>query len=107
MTRKELAKIPGVKNVLNFGKYKGKTIFQVIEENPAYIVWCIRNVENFTINDKLSKELCKQYDEHFRKYNQYQENGYTDSDIQTLMHRYNMHASEARDFLENDQFEYF
>ena len=72
MTRKELVNIPGVKNLFNFGKYKGKTILQVIEENPAYIVWCIRNVNNFTIDDNLSKELCKQYDAHFRKYNQIQ-----------------------------------
>jgi hypothetical protein len=107
VTRKELVNIQGVKNRLNFGKYKDKTILQVIEENPAYIVWCIRNVKNFTIDDNLSKELCKQYDEHFRKYNQTQANGYTNNDVQRLMRKYNMHATEAMDFLEYDVFEYY
>jgi hypothetical protein len=107
MTRKELVNIHGIKNLLNFGKYKGKTILQVIEKNPAYIVWCIRNVKNFTIDDNLSKELCKQYDEHFKKYNRIQANGYTNNDVQRHMHKYNMHATEAMDFLEYDVPEYY
>lgn len=107
MTRKELVNIQGVKNSLTFGKYKDKTILQVIEENPAYIVWCIRNVKNFTIDNNLSKELCKQYDEHFRNYNRSQVNGYTNRDVQILMHKYNMHATEAMDFLEYDTPEYY
>lgn len=107
MTRKELVNIQGVKNLFNFGKYKGKTILQVIDENPAYIVWCIRNVKNFTIDDNLSKELCKQHDEHFRKYNQTQVNGYTSTDVQILMNNYKMHATEAMDFLEYDIPEYY
>jgi hypothetical protein len=107
MTRYQLEHTPGVDKVLTFGKFKGKTILQVIEENPAYIVWCIRNVKNFTIDDNLSKELCKQYDEHFRKYNLTQANGYTNNDVQTLMHKYNMHATEAMDFLEYDIPEYY
>lgn len=106
MTRKELVNIRGIKNPLNFGKYKGKTILQVIDENPAYIVWCIRNVKNFTIDDNLGKELCKQYDEHFRKYNQTRANGYTNNEVQMLMKKYNMHATEAIDFLEYDTPEY-
>jgi hypothetical protein len=107
MTRYQLEHTPGVDKVLTFGKFKGKTILQVIEENPAYIVWCIRNVKNFTIDNNLSKELCKQYDEHFRKYNLTQANGYTNNDVQTLMHKYNMHATEAMDFLEYDVPEYY
>lgn len=108
MTRKELVNIHGIKNLLNFGKYKGKTILQVIDENPAYIVWCIKNVKNFTIDDNLSKELCKQYDEHFRKYNLAKSNGYTESDVKKLMRSpYNMHALEAMDFLEYDTPEHY
>ena len=107
MTRKELVNIPGIKNILNFGKYKGKTILQVIDEDPAYIVWCIRNVKNFIIDDNLNKELCKQYDEHFRKFNRTQVNGYTNNDVQILMRKYNMHATEAMNFLEYDIPEYY
>ena len=99
---------PGVDKVLTFGKFKDKTILEVINENPAYIVWCIRNVDNFSIDPTLAKDLCRQYDEHFRNYDRAQANGYTDSDVRALMDKpYNMHVTEAMNYLEYDVPEHF
>ena len=101
MTRHGLVNTKGINSTLTFGKYKGKTVLQVIDENPSYIVWCIRNVTNFSIDPILSKELCRQYDEHFRKYDLARANGYTESDVKKLMSSpYNMHVTEAISFLE-------
>ena len=99
MTSYQLEHTPGVNNTLTFGKYKGKTILQVIKEKPAYIVWCVRNIKNFNIDNTLAKELCRQYDEHFWKYSL---SKYNDN-IRILMDKpYNMHATEAMDYLEYD-----
>jgi hypothetical protein len=32
---------------INFGKYKGKTVHEVLEENPQYIKWCIENTNTY------------------------------------------------------------
>jgi hypothetical protein len=107
MTRQQLEHTPGVDKVLSFGKFKGKTILQVIDEKPAYIVWCIRNVVGFFIDPTLSKELCKQFDEYFRRYNLTQANGYTSTEVKRLMEKpYCMHATEAMGYLEYDVPEY-
>lgn len=36
-----------------FGKYKGKTIKEVMEENPGYIVWCYENMKQSLITQTL------------------------------------------------------
>lgn len=42
MTQKELLKVKGITNKFQFGKYKGKTLFYVLDKNPQYVVWCIK-----------------------------------------------------------------
>jgi hypothetical protein len=37
------------KSIFPFGKYKGKTILQVFEEQPSYIVYCIKNIKQFAL----------------------------------------------------------
>lgn len=41
MTRKELEQIDGINTLFNFGKYKGKTLLHVIDNDPQYIIWCL------------------------------------------------------------------
>lgn len=95
MTRNELENTPNVNDVLKFGKYKGRTVLEVIDENPSYIVWCIRNVKGFVIDKKLSDDLIAQYERHLK-------NLRCDNDVVTrLMQRYGMHATEAIDFIDN------
>lgn len=40
------------KDKLNFGKYKGRTIQSVYEEDATYIDWCLENIFWFEMNDK-------------------------------------------------------
>ncbi len=40
----------------DFGKYKGKTVKELLNENPGYIDWVIRNVDGFA----LSREAFQQ-----------------------------------------------
>jgi len=35
---------------LNFGKYKSKTIKEIINNDINYIIWCIKNIENFNLD---------------------------------------------------------
>jgi hypothetical protein len=48
----------GKTKVLWFGKYKGKTIGDVINGDPNYIAWCV-NENKFMINAATQKELDK------------------------------------------------
>ena len=50
-------------NVLNFGKYKGKHLIDIIDSDPKYIQWCIDKgiIEgvNKSFQDRIEKELEK------------------------------------------------
>lgn len=35
---------------MTFGKYKGKTIIEVIKDHPTYIEWCLTNINWFSLN---------------------------------------------------------
>lgn len=42
-------RVLGYKTKLSFGKYKGKTIRDVLIENPSYIIWASENVSWFKV----------------------------------------------------------
>ncbi len=44
-------KIYDLKTVLNFGKYNGKKLSEVIKIHPSYINWCILNLDHFLVED--------------------------------------------------------
>lgn len=94
--------IEGIHNHMGFGKYSDKTILEVLMKDPSYLVWCVRNVNGFSLNEKLSDELCRQYDEHFRKYSRAKAEEY---DVRALMGKpYCMHVTEAMNYLDYDEF---
>lgn len=37
--------------IYNFGKYKGKSIKQVIDDDINYVVWCLTDIPEFRLND--------------------------------------------------------
>lgn len=37
---------------LTFGKYANEILDTIIQTDPTYIVWCIRNIEGFLISDE-------------------------------------------------------
>lgn len=41
-----------ISDTFDFGKHKGKTVEEVIDEEPTYIEWCIDNVTGFELSDK-------------------------------------------------------
>ena len=40
-----------------FGKYKGRSVIDVLNENPAYVEWCVNNIKWFRLNDAEQKRL--------------------------------------------------
>lgn len=42
--------------ILNFGKHKGKTVEQVLKENPSYMVW-VMNETDKKLSAKLRNEI--------------------------------------------------
>lgn len=39
-----------INNVLEFGKHKGKTIQQVMKEDPNWLHWALQNIKDFKLN---------------------------------------------------------
>lgn len=91
MTRNELLKIRGINNKFQFGKYKGKTLLYVLDNNPQYIVWCINNIKEFKINNTLKNDLLNNYNnwktqrERKHIYNQMKQDNLTASDYLSLL----------------------
>jgi DNA recombination-dependent growth factor C len=48
------------KYVFTFGKHKGKTVKQVMEEDASYLLWADDNVEGFELSDYL-RDQAEQY----------------------------------------------
>lgn len=44
-------------NTFTFGKYKGRSIMSVLNENPAYIEWCANNIKWFKLDNTEQKRL--------------------------------------------------
>ena len=44
---------------LAFGKYKGRTVEDVLEEDPAYLLWAAENVESFDVDAALQDAIVR------------------------------------------------
>lgn len=44
-------------DTLPFGKYKGSTIKEIIEDDPSYIEWCQDAIDDFELNDSAADYL--------------------------------------------------
>ena len=47
--------------VLNFGKYKDKTLLEVAKTNFSYIEWCLLNVDRFYVSKNLLERLADRF----------------------------------------------
>ena len=97
MTRQELENMQCVHKEMQFGKYKGMRILDVIDKDASYIVWCIKNVKGFVLDEKLVHEMLEQYERHHRN---------LQNDVPQVLHlmkTYGMHANEAKDFIDNNE----
>lgn len=60
------------KYTFTFGKYKGKSLRDVIDEDAEYVIWCHKNVNGFVLADKDYQEALKEMD---RQGNVWEDNG--------------------------------
>lgn len=44
------------KHILTFGKHKGKTVKEVLFEDPSWLLWADDKVEGFELSDYLRDE---------------------------------------------------
>lgn len=44
---------------LDFGKHKGRTVEDVLAEEPAYLMWALENVERFNCDNALTDEIMR------------------------------------------------
>ena len=52
-------KIYDLETTLNFGKFEGKKLSEVIRIQPTYINWCILNLDHFLVDDEDLEEFKK------------------------------------------------
>lgn len=43
---------------LPFGKYKGMTLLEVMEQDPSYVDWLNKNVTNYQFNWEINRDWC-------------------------------------------------
>ena len=46
-----------LETTMNFGKYKGKTLREILTANPNYVNWCLINVDYFHISNSTLTEI--------------------------------------------------
>lgn len=46
-----------LKDKFPFGKYKDKTLNEVIETNPSYVQWCLDNVNDFSLDKDVIQKV--------------------------------------------------
>ena len=57
--------------ILWFGKYMGKNVQTVLETNPGYLKWCVKN-EIFTLKTGIQEEV----EAEIKKNNSYRDSAY-------------------------------
>lgn len=45
-----------VRSKIRFGKYEGKLISELIKDQPSYIIWCIKNIDDFFVSHLFLRE---------------------------------------------------
>lgn len=93
------------KTQIDFGMYKGQTIEEVYSIDPEFIVWCIRNLDYFYVEDLTQLDEAFHQDLNSENYQDlvYQTempNELVFRDVQTFM--YNLHFSDGRFSLDNE-----
>lgn len=56
--------ISKLRDKFDFGKYKGKIVKEVIDEDPFYVNWANQNVGKVELGRKAKKRLENSLDEH-------------------------------------------
>lgn len=54
-------KIYNLESTLSFGKFKGKTLSEILSIQPSYIKWCIMNLDHFVLPQDVLEQITLQY----------------------------------------------
>jgi hypothetical protein len=46
-----------LKTILRFGKYRDKTIEEILELDPSYIEWCTETIDDFVLDKETEEAL--------------------------------------------------
>lgn len=77
---------PSTKRVLGkddtffFGKYNGEKVNEILETNPAYIIWCAEHIEWLTVEPQLQK-LAWDAKQNLDEFESYQDDSWFEYDI--------------------------
>ena len=52
-----IMKVYQLNSVLNFGKYKGRSIEAIAKIDPTYIDWCSRSIDDFFISEDDASQI--------------------------------------------------
>lgn len=52
-------------STFTFGKYKGDTIEDVLEDNYEYIIWCLDNLDWFKVSEEVYEKLTELQDKYY------------------------------------------
>jgi hypothetical protein len=55
--------IYSLKTKIAFGKHKGETIQEIIDEDSSYIEWCLDTIDDFELDEEADDYLEKKYDD--------------------------------------------
>lgn len=50
-------KFTSLKDILDFGKYNGKTIKQILDHDASYLKWAIENIDRFMLSEKDEERI--------------------------------------------------
>ncbi|HEX4112735.1 MAG TPA: hypothetical protein VH020_09390 [Stellaceae bacterium] len=45
--------------VLDFGRYKGRTVEDVLADDPRYLLWAMENVERFEVDKAVQDAITR------------------------------------------------
>jgi len=46
-------------SILDFGKYKGRTVEDVLDEDPRYLLWALESVERFETDAAVADAIVR------------------------------------------------
>jgi hypothetical protein len=54
-------KMYNTNSTIGFGRFFGKTIFEITEIDPTYIQWCVEHLEHFLISEEVKDAILEKY----------------------------------------------
>lgn len=92
--------------VFRKGKYKGKTVLEVIQNNLNYILWCIEHISDFTVKDETFYEIIELSRLMGSTYVNHEREKYLKDILNRRFAEYEWQISKGNTFNDEDHFPY-